>query len=423
MTDGFDPIGGPFRGSIRVPGSKSLTIRALATAALARGRSHIYGALVADDTRSMVGMFREFGVAVDTTGEPWTVDGSGGYLQTPGESIDAGDSGLTARIGIAFACLAQGPTTIDGSQRLRERPIGPLIDLVRSQGIDVDSAGGTLPVTVHGHRGLWGGEMALSEAPTSQLVTALLLVAPVADQPSQIRLPANIGSEGYIDLTAHVMRAFGANPSRTIIGYDVPNAGYIATDFNIEPDMSSAVYPLVAAAITGSTVELEGIRRDSVQPDVAIVDHLQSMGCEVTDGPRGLVLQGPSEQLVPIDVDLADSPDGALGLAVAALFASGTSRISGLGSLPYKESDRIVSLSEGLSRLGAVVSAGDDIMTISGPATGPATIDPHGDHRVAMSIALAGLQLPGIRIADANVVKKTWPEYWDQMGRLVASQS
>lgn len=419
MSGTFTPVA-PFNGKIRVPGSKSITIRALVAAALAEGRSHIYGPLRADDTNAMVQALRGFGVVIEDRDDPWMVVGSGGYLQVPNQPIQAGGSGLTARIAIALAALVEGSTTIDGSVRLRQRPVGPLLALLESQGVEVESDHERLPVTVHAHRGLWGGEMTLGESPTSQLVTAALLITPQAGQPSTIKTSPLQGSGGYVDLTMSVMAAFGAHVGTTILGYEVEDGGYRSPDFTVEPDVSAAVYPLVAAAITGSRVELEGLRDDSLQPDMVIAGHLASMGCEVGQGTSGLTLEGPAKGLDPIDADLSDAPDGAMALAVASCFANGESRIGGLGSLRFKESDRLEALVEGLTGFGASVGLQGDDLVVSSPPTRGGVFNSYGDHRVAMSLSLVGLMVGGVEASDPGVVSKTWPSFWEDMSALVS---
>jgi 3-phosphoshikimate 1-carboxyvinyltransferase len=219
------------------------------------------------------------------------------------------------------------------------------------------------------------------------------------------------------------MEAFGATVQPTITGFDIDNDGYRPTDYVIEPDASAAAYPMVAAAITRGRVEISGLTRSSPQPDVAVAGELERMGCHISESESGLVVDATSNKLSPIQTDMAAAPDGALALAVACLFADGTSRIGGLHSLQYKESDRLRTMTQELRRLGADVGIEDDSMVIAGGALHRGQIDPHGDHRIAMSVALVGLAVDGVEVLRPDVVDKTWPEYWTMIESLIDSVS
>ncbi len=415
---GLPSVTAPIEGSVRPPGSKSVTIRALAVAAMASGRSHLYGGLHADDPAAMTGVLRGFGSVVDTSSEPWTVDG--GRLMEPEDTLDAGESGLTARVAIAMAGLVDGTTIVDGRGRLRQRPMGPLVRALAEQGAEVSSEG-PLPVTVTGRGRIRGGEMTVDATTSSQFVTALLLVAPLAETPTRLRVDGDRVSAGYVALTTDVMRSFGVEVSPTIIGYEIPNQGYHPADVEIEPDVSAAVYPMVAAAITGGAVTIEGVGLSWAQPDIVVAGRLTEMGCDVVEDDGGLRVEGPRGLLHPIDANMSEAPDGALALAVACLFADGPSRIRGLGTLRHKESDRLVAMSEGLNALGAASTVDGDTLVIEPGDLRGTVIDPHGDHRVAMSLALAGLRVDGVRVSDPGVVDKTWPGFWAVMTDLTRS--
>jgi 3-phosphoshikimate 1-carboxyvinyltransferase len=410
------PVSGPISGTIRLPGSKSVSIRALAVAALAQGRSHLYGGLIADDTAAMAAVLEGFGVRFDATSDPWVIDGGG--LTAPTKPLDAMQSGLSARIAIAMAALVDGVSIIEGQGRLRRRPMKPLLDAWVEQGIETESVDGRLPVTVHGTGRLPGGEITVDGSLSSQFATAILLVAPLASAPTELRVEGTRVSEGYMSLTTEVMSGFGVTVAPTITGFEVPTLAYQAADLEIEPDLSAGVYPMVAAAITSGRVSIEGVRHGTSQPDMDIARCLATMGCEVSNEGDVLAVQGPEHHLTPITADLTGSPDGALALAVACLFAEGTSTLSGLGTLRHKESDRLSAIVEGIRRLGGVADIdGDTLVITPGPLHG-GIIDPHGDHRVAMSLALAGLRIEGVLVSDPDVVDKTWPGYWTVMGEL-----
>lgn len=407
----------PLDATVQVPGSKSGTIRALAVATMAHGRSHIYGGLISDDASAMTEAMQAFGADVNTSGEPWSVDGVGVYLRVPEATLNARESGLTARICMAMAALADGQTTIDGIGRLRQRPMSGLVELLARQGVEVDTTDGLLPMTVNGQGRLWGGEMAVDCTATSQFATAALLTAPMTMEPTILRLDNLTGSAGYLDVTVEIMEAFGATVSAQITGYGVTNGGYRPTDYLVESDASAAVYPMVAAAIVGGRVILPGISLRSRQPDSQIARRLGQMGCTVKDTDQGLLIEA-EQRLEPIDADLSSAPDGALALTIACLFAEGTSTIRGLRLLAHKESDRIGAMVDAMTRLGAAVRATPESITVTGGDLHGASLDSHGDHRIAMACALAGLVVDDVRIEHPDVVNKTWPGYWEMLDGL-----
>ncbi|MDX1468442.1 MAG: 3-phosphoshikimate 1-carboxyvinyltransferase [Acidimicrobiia bacterium] len=409
---------GPIRARIRPPGSKSITIRSLVVAGLAEGRSHLYGALRSDDTNSAVDLLRGFGIETHTEAEPWIVVGTGGALRAPDSPINVGLSGLTARIALVLAAHADGVTRIEAQGRLRARPIGALVESLEAQGAAISTSDGFLPVTVEGVGGLWGGEMLVNSSLTSQFATSLMMVAPLMEEGANIVTEGLESSHGYVELTANVMEQFGAKVSPTITGFEIAKQGYRPTDVVIEPDASSAAYPLLAAAITGGTVTIEGLSSRSRQPDIAVVDTFVTMGCQLTESEDGLLLDGPRTGLLPVEANLSHAPDGALAVAVACIFASGTSRLSGLGSLRHKESDRLTAIGHELRKLGADVSAEADSLTITPRERRGVLIDPHGDHRLAMALGVAGLCIPGLAVTDYEVVSKTWPGFWEMLERL-----
>ncbi|HZD22024.1 MAG TPA: 3-phosphoshikimate 1-carboxyvinyltransferase, partial [Acidimicrobiia bacterium] len=379
--------------SVPLPGSKSETIRALAAAALASGRSHLYAPLRADDTEAMVGALETLGVEVGSGGDPWTVDGAGGRLKG-GASIDVNESGLSARILIAMAGSAAGTTRIEGRGRLPERPMGGITEALRSQGVEV--SGDVLPLEVTGRGHLWGGQLTVDCSESSQFATAAMLVAPVMEQPCVLDIRGLTGSEGYLDGTVSVMRRFGATVEKTVTGYEIANDGYRAADVVIEPDASAAVYPMAMAAITGGRVVIENLGLASWQPDVAVASVLQEMGCDVALEDARIIVDARNMELGGVQADMSDAPDGALAVAVVALFASSASELRGLGSLRHKESDRLVAICNEMRRIGGDVDVvGENLLVRPSPLHG-GVIDPHGDHRIAMSMACAGTRVPGV---------------------------
>ena len=362
-----------------------------------------------------------FGVNVEDASEPWSINGLGRHLRAPNQPVDVGESGLTARIAMVMATLADGgDTTISGRGRLNERPIQGLVNALAAQGVSINTTEGFLPVTIGGQSGLWGDAMEVDCSESSQFATAMLLGAPMASRQSDMKLSGLRGSSGYLDVTVDVMEAFGASVARTITGFDIAAVGYEPADFVVEPDASAATYPMVAAAITGGCVELEGLRATSRQPDVQIARLLGKMGCKVHEGDTGLVVDARDTELMAIDVDLSSSPDGALAIATACLFARGVSVLRGLSSLRDKESDRLAAMSTEITRLGGDVEVERESLRISKSSLHEGVVEPHGDHRVAMSLALIGLITPGIEIAHPEVVNKTWPGFWTALTELVS---
>lgn len=371
----------------------------------------------------MIGVLRGLGVGISTRSEPWTIDGTGGYLIAPDGPLDAGESGLTARIALVLAALAEGVSVIDGRGRLRQRPFGGVVETLSDQGVDIITTDGGLPMTVTGQGGLWGGAMSVDCTRSSQFATALMLGAPLTTNETSLRTEGLEGSKGYLAITARVMEAFGAEVSPTITGFDIGGGGYSPRDYVIEPDASAAVYPMVAAAITGGRVVVEGLSRRSLQPDVMVADQLQRMGCTVEDTDIGLVVDAGADRLRALEADMAAAPDGALALAVACLYAEGTSRLDGLHSLRFKESDRLDALTGELRRIGGRVDVEGDALLIRGGDLHEGTVDPHGDHRIAMSVALVGLTVDGVEVDHPEVVNKTWPGYWEWIEGLADSTS
>jgi 3-phosphoshikimate 1-carboxyvinyltransferase len=413
---------GAIEACVRVPGSKSLSNRALITAALADGRSTLTGMLESDDTVVMGRALEQLGARVRTDEDGWHVVGVGGRPQAGEKVLDVHASGTAARFLTAIAALRPGESVVDGIARMRERPIIELAQALDALGVDVSVLGedGCPPVRVRGGRE-FGGEVEVDARRSSQYVSALLLLAPYASRPVVVRLrDGELASRPYVDATIAVMRAFGANATwRDASSIAVEQGGYQPRDYAIEPDASTAAYFLVAAAISGGRVVIEGLPRDSKQADMALVPVLERMGCSVGDGSSGLALQGPADlRLRPIDVDMRDAPDAVLALAVAAAFAEGASWIRNIGHLRLKESDRLAAVETELRRLGAGCRIEQDALAITPAPMKGATIETYDDHRVAMAFALAGLRLNGVRIRNPGCVAKSWPGYFEALEQL-----
>jgi 3-phosphoshikimate 1-carboxyvinyltransferase len=412
---------GPIDAAVRPPGSKSETIRALTAAALAPGRSHLYMPLRADDTEAMSEALNALGVTLHLTAEPWTVEGTGGRLTVPSAPIDAHESGLSARILIALAGALDGTTRLIGRGRLPERPMSGVTQALRSQGVEVTAD--AIPLEIKGRGRLRGGPIRVDCSLSSQFATALMLVAPTMSETCVLDVEGLAGSEGYLDMTVDTMRRFGAAIERTVTGYEIENTGYTPGDVVIEPDASAAVYPMGIAAVTGGRVVIEGLAATSLQPDIRMVEVLERMGCTVDRHTDRIVVTGPVGPLASIHVDMSDAPDASLALAVVCLFADGESRIDGLASLRHKESDRLIAIQSELTRVGGVASVEGDSLVIGPGTMSGAEIDPHGDHRIAMAMGIAGTRLPGLSVANPGVVDKTWPGFWRLLDLLAAESA
>lgn len=414
---------GPLAATVRVPGSKSITNRAALIAALARGDSTLSGCLESDDTQAMRAALRALGVAIDVRGDVWQVRGRSGVLHAPSAPLDARASGTTARFLCAAATLADGPVVIDGTPRMRERPIDDLTQCLLALGATLDVLGksGCPPVRLHGG-GLAGGRAPIDARRSSQFVSAVLLAAPYAR--ADVRLDPIGGvvvSAPYVDLTLQVMQAFGAEARWLPGGSLHVEAGrhYAARGFAIEPDASAAAYPFCAAAIAGGHVRVEGVPSGSLQSDFRIVDVLERMGCTVTrEADAVTVERAPDAPLAGVEIDMNEMPDAVLALAVVALFANGPTRIENVANLRLKETDRLAALERELAKLGARAEAGPDWLAIEPGALRGAAIDTYDDHRMAMSFALAGLRVPGVVIRDPGCVAKTWPDYFAMLETL-----
>jgi 3-phosphoshikimate 1-carboxyvinyltransferase len=411
---------GPLDGQVRVPGSRSIANRALVCAALAAGRSRLRGIGESDDTAAMREGLRALGAAIATEEGNWNVEGCAGRLPAQGARVDARASGTTARFLTAAATLAAGPSVVDGTARMRERPIEDLAAALRELGAGVEVLGrnGCPPVRIAGG-GLAGGRARIDARRSSQFVSGVLLAAPCAARDVELEfVDGTVVSRAFLELTAEVMRAFGAEVEVAGGGAKVRALPYRARDYDVEPDAQSAVYPLAAAAIAGGRVLVPGIPPDSRQTDLRVLEVLERMGCRVARTREGIELYGPFEGLRAIDVDMNEIPDAVLTLAVVALFADGPSTIRNVAHMRIKESDRLAALESELRKLGARAHAGPDSLRIEpGPLRG-ARVATYDDHRMAMAFALAGLRIPGVEIEDPECVSKTWPGYFDALDAL-----
>ncbi len=420
----LSPIPEPARASVRLPGSKSITNRALLLAALADGPSRLIAPLHSEDTFYMVEALRALGVSIEKTPDgDFDVTGRGGWFDAPDRPLFVGNSGTTVRFLTAAACLAPtgSDVVLDGIARMRERPIRDLVGALLTLGVEAEciNGHGCPPVRVRGG-GMPGGSCRLRGDVSSQFLTALLQAAPYASSDVEIVIVGELISKPYIGITATVMASFGVSlVNDNFERLRVPSGQrYVGQQYAVEADASNASYFLAAAAVSGGTVTLENLGTDSIQGDIAFVDILERMGCTVTRGPS-ITLTGP-EKLSAVDADMEAIPDTAQTLAVVCAFADGPSRVTNLASLRVKETDRVRAIAKELPKLGVRVDEGASDWTITPPPDGvysPAAIDTYDDHRMAMAFAVAGLRVPDLTINNPGCVAKTFPDFWERWGR------
>jgi len=412
---------GPVRGTVRPPGSKSITNRALVCAALAAGRSLLPGALESEDTRVMIDSLRRLGLCVehDPAEATISIEGCAGRLPVTQADLYAANSGTTIRFLTALVALGHGRYRLDGTPRMRQRPIQDLLDALRPLGANARSEtdSGCPPVVVEA-AGLRGGRTEVAGSISSQFLSALLMAAPCAESPVEIAVRGRLVSEPYVRMTLGVMRAFGVEVEHDELQhFRIPAAGsYRACRYPIEPDASAASYFFGAAAVSGGRVTVEGLSRHSLQGDVAFCECLRRMGCRVEYGEESITVEGAP--LRGIQADMNAISDTVPTLAAVALFAEGPTTITGVGHIRHKETDRLAAVATEARRLGAEVEEHADGLTIRPGALHGAEIQTYDDHRMAMSFALVGLRIPGVRILDPECTGKTYPGFFDDLKRL-----
>lgn len=411
---------GPIVADVAVPGSKSIANRALVCAALARGETTLSNVAPGDDTAAMLDCLRATGVEVERDGDVFRVTGRDGAVRG-GSILDARLAGTTSRFMTAVAALGVEATTVDGGEALRRRPMGELHDALRVLGARVESTNGCLPVKV-ARGGLSGGRIEMRGDVSSQFVSALMMIGPLLPDGLRIDLTTTLVSRPYVAITASVMSSFGA--SGITVGerrIGVESSSYQGREFVIEADASSASYPLAVAAITGGSVRVDGLGSRALQGDARFADVMEAMGCRVERTTTSTTVSGTGS-LRGIDIDMADISDLVPTVAAVAAFASSPTRVTGVGFIRRKESDRIGDLVRGLTAIGIdAVEEDDGLLIEPSPASmRHGTLLPvHDDHRLAMAWSLLALRIPGITVDDPSVVGKSWPEWWSVRSALL----
>lgn len=420
------PVTDPVEGSIRPPGSKSITNRALIVAALAEGTTQLTGVLDSQDTQVMIESLNRLGIKVKHDLETCTilVEGCAGKIPQTTASLWLENSGTSIRFLTALCATGIGEYVLDGNARMRERPIQHLVEALKQLGIDIacENETGCPPVRVKAN-GLLGGETSISGSVSSQYLSALLMVAATAENPVIISIQGNMVSKPYLDITLGVMAQFGVTIDRIkpSVWKIHPQTYQRTAAYDIEPDASAASYFFAVAAITGGSVTVDGLNQDALQGDINFIRVLEDMGCNIERNRDSITVHG--RPLKGVDVDMNDISDTAQTLAAVALFAEGPTCIRNVGHIRHKETDRLTAIANELRRMQIQVEETEDSITIHPGEIHPATIETYDDHRMAMSFALVGLKVPGIVIADPDCTIKTYPHFFTDLEKLCGQSS
>lgn len=408
---------------VTLPGSKSYTQRALLIAALAEGTSVLRDPLLSEDTGVLIEALRALGAGIAREDGDLVVAGTAGTIACPSGEIRLGNNGTALRFLTAAVSLGRGVYTLTGDPRLCERPIGPLLEALAALGVDARSRGGNgrPPVRVAAD-GLKGGRVLLRDIDSSQYVSALLLAAPYASGDTRLELAGRIPSLPYVAMTIEAMAAFGQDVARpgahafAVCG----NGRYRGRECRIEGDASSASYFFLAAALTGGRVRVDNVRPRTLQGDIGLLAILEGFGCRVLRGEDWVEVEGG--RLAPGDVilSLGDMPDMVPTVAVLAALRPGRTIIKDAAHLRVKESDRLAALAAELVRIGVGARETADGLVIDGGAPHGAVVETYNDHRIAMSFAVLGLAVPGVRIVNGACVGKSFPGFWQTLEELYA---
>jgi 3-phosphoshikimate 1-carboxyvinyltransferase len=415
------PAARPVDGTIRPPGSKSYTNRALLLAGLASGTSTLSGALFSDDTMHMARGLAALGLDVhaDEASRTFTVTGGGGMVPASSASVYVGNSGTTARFLAPMMALGRGTYELDGDEAMRRRPIQPLLDAMAALGGRAKSVhdNGCLPIRIEGG-GFEGGSARMPGAISSQFFSALLMVGPRLSRGIVLDVEGELVSKPYLEVTAQAMKAFGATLKHDAFRrFEVALGGYEATSYEVEPDASAASYFFAAAAITRGKVVVKGLGSNSLQGDLQFVRLLERMGCRVRQTATETEVVGPPK-LTGIEADMAGLSDTAQTMAAIAPFANAPTRITGIGFIRKKETNRIAAVVTELTRLGIRAEEESDGFVVYPGTPRPGRVETYDDHRMAMSFSVLGLAAHGIDILDPACVSKTFPEYFTELEKL-----
>lgn len=424
------PLTGPVTATWAVPGSKSITNRAFILAALANGTTTLHGVLHSDDTRHMRNALTSLGIKVTTIGETSvTVLGGRERLRTPkdDEALFIGNSGTSVRFLTVLAALVPGQVTFVGDEHMAKRPLQDLVDALGQLGVKVECETGCPPLKISGGDvGLPGGEVHMPGNKSSQYFSALMLSGGMANENMEIHVEGELVSRPYVNMTIKMVNDFGGSilnkTPNTFTVNRCPTGGYLAREFVIEPDASSASYPFAAAAATGSTITVPNMSYESLQGDYNFVDVLAQMGCKVEKTKTHTRVTGP-KQLKGIEVDMHHISDTVMTLAALAPLCDGPVKIVNVANIRIKETDRLIATVNELRRLGQEVNHGEDWFEVIPKPVVPAQVECYADHRMAMAFAILGLARPGVTITDPDCTAKTYPNFWVDLEALHSAPS
>lgn len=407
--------------TVRVPGSKSYTQRALVIASLAEGESLLRNPLRSEDTDYLLEALRLLGAEIAPAGEDLLVTGTGGRIRNPGKEMYLGNNGTATRFLISVVSLGSGDYRLTGSPRLGERPVSPLLNALRKLGgsSTCEAKEGYLPLVIHA-RGIRGGRVIFDRVESSQYISSLLISAPYAREDVTVELRGSTVSLPYIDMTTEVMHHFGVDViKKKTDEYIVQSRQrYAGQEYSIESDVSSASYFFLAAALCKGRVRVLNINPDTPQGDIGLLEIMERLGCRVLRGPDWIEVTGDTLHTGGYRFDMAHMPDMVPTLAVLSAFRSGRTVINNVSHLRLKESDRIAALVNELNRTGIDAEEREDGLVINGGNPHGARIETYDDHRIAMSFAVAGLAVEGIEIKDETCVSKSFPNFWEKLERL-----
>jgi len=415
-------IPGDLDAIIKVPGSKSVANRALVCAMLAKGPSVISGIPAGDDCEVVVRCIRDSGRTMERIADTVRID-EANVLKFPG-IVDAVLAGTSSRFLTAAAVLFESTSIIDGEAALRERPMSDLHNALLALGADVSYLGeiGHLPVAISRGR-VSGGDVTVPGNVSSQFISALMLIAPLLDGGLRIHIDGTLVSRSYVEMTAAVMGSFGATVVFEEAKVTVHAGQYVGCEYHVEPDYSSAAFPLVSLVLREGAITVLGLAHADMQGDSAVVQILEKMGLHSRiNGADIQMSRDAKTPVLPVTIDMSDCSDLVPAIAVACCVANGVSVISGVGFIRNKESDRLGDLAEELRKAGASVEVNADGLTISGPTQWkPATFAVHHDHRLAMALSLISLCQDGIVVDSPEVVSKSWPSFFDDMSPILGA--
>jgi 3-phosphoshikimate 1-carboxyvinyltransferase len=408
-------LAAPPRLTWAVPGSKSITNRALILAALADGDSELRGVLESDDTRHMRAALEAVGIPVRASDQTTLhVSGGRGRLRAPSAPLFVGNSGTSLRFLTALCALVPGVVTLQGDEHMQRRPIEDLVDGLRQLGVAIECPTGCPPLTVTGGA-LPGGHVRMRGDRSSQYFSALMLSGNAAAADIDLQVEGKLVSRPYVEITRRMVMDFGGRIDVTERGFVLrAGAGYRARTYAVEPDASSASYPFAIAAATGGSVTVPHLGEGALQGDYGFTGVLEQVGATVERRADETRVQGGA-RLVGVDVDMHDISDTAMTLAALAPLAEGPTRIRNVANIRLKETDRLAAIATELVKLGQGVTQGDDFIVIEPRPLRPALVHCYADHRIAMSFTVLGMARGGVRIEDPACVAKTYPGFWDDV--------